>query len=210
MQSCPRSLCRSVLVLGAALAIVFASGCSDVTHVSHHPPAQPELYFELEPNDFPETPDFVAVLDSRSFLVVQGSVEAVGFDIVDHIEFAASEPIEIEFYLDGLGPLADVDVTIYDPIANQILGVYASGGDESGTIVVHEAGRPFQFVIEAFGGPADWDLELVAYPHGCHCVQSLNGGQEGDGETSAPPVDEGASVPKEGAAPAWIEARPAS
>ena len=168
------------------------------------------LYYELEPNDFPEAPDFVAVLDGLRHVAVRGSVEAVGYDIVDHIEFEAAEPIEIDFYLTGLNVSSDVDVTIYDPIADLILGVYAGIGDESGTIIVHDPGRPFQFVIEAFGIDADWDLELIAYPHGCYCGDGVSAAQEGDVPDSAPTGDSGADVPKEGAAAPWIEALPAS
>lgn len=167
MRSAPISLRRSVLILGATLALSIVAGCGDTVHVGPSAPAGPEYVVELEPNDFPEWPDFIGVLDDLSYLVVQGNVEAIGFDIVDHIEFEAQTPLEIEFYLDGLGPIGDVDVTIYDPIAHVVLGTYAGPGDESGTIVVHEAYRPFQFVIEAFDVETDWDLEIVAFPYSC-------------------------------------------
>lgn len=211
MSSCPTSLRRSVFVLGAAFALAFISSCGDVTHVGHNnPPVGPDIFVELEPNDFPETADFVGFVDDLSYLVVQGSVEAVGFDIVDHIEFEATMPIELDFYLDGLGPFADVDVTIYDPIDDIILGTYAISGDESGTIVVHEAGRPFQFIVEAFGEASDWDLELVGYPYNCNCF--------GDGPESAAQAkplagSEGSAtdaVSKEDTGHDWIQVLPAS
>ena len=167
MRSAPLSLRRSVLVLSAALAFSIVAGCGDTVHVGSPAPSGPEYFVELEPNDFPETPDFIGVLDDLSYVVVQGNVQAVGVDIVDHIEFEAHTPLEIDFYLDGLGPIGDVDVTIYDPIADVILGTYAVAGDESGTIVVHEAYRPFQFIIEAFNVETDWDLEVVAFPYSC-------------------------------------------
>lgn len=166
MQSYPRSLRQSLFVLGAVLAVAVASGCTRTTHV-HQPPAPPgpALFFELEPNDHPDFPDFVAVLDRDSYLAVQGSVEAVGFDIVDHIEFQAAEPMELDFYLGALSAYGDVDVSIYDPIAGVILSTYAYEGDEWGTLVIHEPGRPFQFVIEAYLYDLDWDLELTGYPY---------------------------------------------
>ena len=167
MRSTPRSLRRSALVLGAALAVAFVSGCGSSTdvHVPPPPPTGPVIYAELEPNDFPAFADFVSVLDRRSHLAVLGSVEAFGFDIVDHIEFQAAEPMELDFYLEPVTAFGDVDVSIYDPISGVILNTYAFAGGESGTRVIHEAGRPFQFVITAFGAASNWDLELLGYPY---------------------------------------------
>lgn len=167
MQSTPRSFRQSVLVLGAVLAVACVSGCGSSTHVHvpPPPPSGPLVFNELEPNDFPDFPDFVAVLDRTSYLAVLGSVEAVGFDIVDHIEFQAAEPMELEFYLEPLTAFGDVDVSIYDPISGVVLNTYAFAGGESGTLVIHEAGRPFQFVISAFGAASDWDLEIEGYPY---------------------------------------------
>ncbi len=164
MHSFPKSLRQTTLVLGAIALIALASGCRRVSHIPDTPPG-PVLFLEIEPNDSPDFPDFVAVLNSSSFLAVRGSVEAVGFDIVDHIEFEANQPIEVDFYLEALSPFGDVDVSIYDPIDNVIVGTYAfSGPSEFGTIVIHEPGRPFQFVIEAFDSNTVWDLELTTYP----------------------------------------------
>ena len=174
MQQLPQSLRRTSLFLGAALALTFLAGCGDVTFVHGTPGAPgPDTYVELEPNDSPWFPDFVTVVNADSFLTVDGHVEAIGFDIVDHIEFEASEPVEIEFFLEAFGPYGDVDVSIYDPIAGVILATYAIGGAfESGTIIVHDPGRPFQFVIEAYTDDSPWTLELVCYPHVCSCLTS--------------------------------------
>lgn len=164
MHSLPKSLRQTTLLLGAIALIALASSCRRVTHTPGSVPG-PALFQEIEPNDSPLFPDFVAVLDNNSFLAVQGSVEAVGFDIVDHIEFVTDRPLEIDFYLEALSSFGDVDVSIYDPIDDVIVGTYAfSGPSEFGTIVIHEAGRPFQFVIEAFDTDTLWDLELITYP----------------------------------------------
>ena len=204
MRSIPRSFRQSVLVLGAVLAVACASGCGSSTHVHvpPPPPTGPVIYVELEPNDFPDFPDFISVLDRRSHLAVQGSVEAFGFDVVDHIEFQAAEPMELDFYLEPLTAFGDVDVSIYDPLTGFVLNTYAFTGGESGTIVIHEAGRPFQFVITAFGGPSDWDLELVGYPYFGRRSDSPGS----DGETSAPiPLSPGPTeAPPVGTRP-WIE-----
>ncbi|MEL6431807.1 MAG: hypothetical protein AAFR54_21755 [Planctomycetota bacterium] len=176
MHDLPLSLRRSVLVLGAVLVLTQASGCNDV-HVGS--PTGPAVFSELEPNDDPISADFVASLDDRSFLAVQGRVDAIGFDVVDHIEFETVEPLELDFSLLALTPGGDLDVRIYDPVSNQILGSYTSSGDEEfGTIIVHEPFRPFQFVIEAYGVDSEWDLEIRAYPYDCGCLRTAD--QAGD------------------------------
>ena len=165
----PTALKRSATVLAAVLAASFMTSCERTHHV-HVPAPQPDFFTELEPNDSPDFPDFVGILDDRSFLVVDGYVEAVGFDIVDHIEFESDRPIEIDFTLEAFGAFGDVDVSIYDPIADQIVGTFASGGNyETGTLIIHDPNRPFQFIIEAFDTDSAWSLELIAYPHGCAC-----------------------------------------
>lgn len=180
MHSFPKSLRQTTLVLGAIVVIALASSCRRITHTPNSPPG-PALFQEIEPNDSPLFPDFVAVLDSSSFLAVQGSVEAVGFDIVDHIEFEADRPLEVDFYLEALSPFGDVDVSIYDPVDDVIVGTYAfSGPTEFGTLIIHEPGRPFQFVIEAFDSDTLWDLELITYPSIGFLLEG--GGSEFDGE----------------------------
>ncbi len=170
LASLPSALKRSATVLAAVLAASFMTSCDRTRHVHVPAPPQPDYFTELEPNDSPDFPDFVGILDDRSFLVVDGFVEAVGIDIVDHIEFESDRPIEIDFTLEAFGAFGDVDVSIYDPIADQVVGTFASGGKyETGTLIIHDSGRPFQFIIEAFDTDSAWSLELIAYPHSCAC-----------------------------------------
>ena len=204
MRSIPRSLRQSVLVLGAVLAVACTSGCGSSTHVHvpPPPPTGPVVYIEIEPNDFPDFPDFVSVLDRRSHLAVQGSVEAFGFDVVDHIEFQAAEPMELDFYLEPLTAFGDVDVSIYDPLTGFVLNTYALAGGESGALVIHEGGRPFQFVITAFGAASDWDLELLGYPY--FGRRSDPSGSDGGTDAADPTSREAADSPPVGTRP-WIE-----
>jgi hypothetical protein len=184
LPALPAALKSSAAVLAAVLAASFLTGCERRTHVYAPPAPQPDYFTELEPNDSPGFPDFVGYLDQSSFVVVEGHVEAFGFDIVDHIEFETNDVIEIDFTLEALGPYGDVDVTIYDPIANQIVGTYATDGRyETGTLIIHEAGRPFQFIIEAFDTDTSWSLELIGYPHGCAC--RTGSGVTGSGVTGS-------------------------
>ncbi|QDV06993.1 hypothetical protein Poly30_25120 [Planctomycetes bacterium Poly30] len=193
LSALPSALKRSAAVLAAVLAASLLTGCEPARH-HHGPPAPQPVYFtELEPNDTPDFPDFVGYVDELSFLVVEGHVEAFGYDIVDHIEFIADQPMEVDFTLEAFGAYGDVDVSIYDPIANQIVGTYASDGRyEAGTLVIHEAGRPFQFIIEAYNTSSAWSLEIVGYPHGCACRTSAGLGANSsdlDGSKEASNLD---------------------
>lgn len=159
MQRPPFSL--RLAPLGLVLPLLPA--CDNV-YVGHSAPV-PDSFVELEPNDTPSLADFVAVTDSLTYLTVDGHVQAIGFDVVDHLEFEACEPMELRFFLEAHAPFGDVDVSIYDPIDQVILGTYASGGPtETGTLLIHEPGRPFQFVIDAFIEDTSWCLQLEGFP----------------------------------------------
>lgn len=147
----------------AFLAALLASSCGNVTVGGATP--GPAAFVELEPNDTPAMADFITVTDRWSHLTVEGYVQAIGVDVVDHLEFQAAEPMELTFHLTAHAPFGDVDVTIYDPIAGVVLGTYASGGpSEVGSLLILEPGRPFQFVIDAFVEDTPWCLELEGWP----------------------------------------------
>lgn len=210
MQRFPLALRRTVLALGAAWALLLVAGCTDTTHVhgggnGGGGGSSPAVFVELEPNDSPAFPDFIGVLQDLDHVIVEGYVEAIGFDVVDHIEFEAAHPLEIDFTALALSPGGDVDVTIYDPIAGQVLGTYAVSGDyEAGTIVVHEAGRPFQFIIEAWGVATDWDLELITYPYCGTCLAPSGDGLESTPSASGEAKD---GAPSDAETRPWIEVR---
>jgi len=195
----------------AALAVALATlgaGCGGGhSHHSHVPaPQGPPVYYELEPNDSPEFPDRIGPVDRLTHLFVDGFVQAIGFDIVDHIEFHSVYPAVYQFRVDALSPYGDVDVTVYDPVAGVVVGEYFfSGSYEVGEIVVHQADRPFQLIIEAYGYDTDWSLELVGYPYSGF---NLTGGGSTVTATSSGLADEDAQQ-VEGATPrvSPIEAR---
>lgn len=192
----PASLRRSTLILGLALVAGCLVSCrtadDDHFHDDDDDDRPLESFTEIEPNDSPDFPDFIGFIDRDVYLDVDGSVEAVGIDIVDHIEFEPVEPMEIDFVLESFGPFADVDVSIYDPIDDVIVGTYATDGRiESGTIIVHDFDRPFQFVIEAFDTDSDWLLTIEGYPYGGWLTEG-----EGDGDGAAAmdsPTERGAA-----------------
>jgi hypothetical protein len=148
----------------AALAATMA-GCSDddSDDCDQCGPPPPPVYVELEPNDSPLMPDRIGVVDAFTLLYVDGHVEVVpGVDIVDHIEFLAASPAVFDFRIDALSAYGDIDVTVYDPVADVVVGVFAvSGSVEYGRVVVHQHNRPFQLIIEAYQYDTFWSLELV-------------------------------------------------
>jgi hypothetical protein len=143
-----------------------AAGCHEDDwddDCDHCGPPPPPSYVEIEPNDSPLTPDRISVVDAYTLLYVDGHVEVVpGVDIVDHIEFLSATPAAYDFRIDALSAYGDIDVTVYDPVADVVVGVFAvSGSVEFGRVVVHQANRPFQLIIEAYQYDTFWSLELV-------------------------------------------------
>lgn len=166
-HSQPRLMARLMArTVHLALAVLVATtvGCHDGDDdCDQCGPVPPPVYVELEPNDSPLAPDRIGVVDAYSLLYVDGHVEAVpGIDIIDHIEFFSATRAVYDFRIDALSAYGDVDVTVYDPVADVVVGVFAvSGSVEFGRVVVHEANRPFQLIIEAYQYDTSWSLELV-------------------------------------------------
>jgi hypothetical protein len=164
MRPHPIPVLRPRAFVLAAFALA-ATGCDDGGHEHCDEcggPPPPPLYYELEPNDSPFTPDRIGVVDAFTLLYVDGHVQAVGHDIVDHLEFLSATPATYDFRLDALSPFGDVDVLVYDPIADVVVGVFeTSGSVELGRVIVHQPDRPFQLIIEAYLLDTAWSLELV-------------------------------------------------
>jgi hypothetical protein len=109
--------------------------------------------------------------------------------------------MELRFYLEAHAPFGDVDVSIYDPIDQVILGTYASGGpSEVGTLLIHEPGRPFQFVIDAFVEDTPWCLQLEGFPAPLG-LQGLGGPSDVEGEQLRRTVEAAPRPPIETDAP---------
>ena len=183
-------LLRLQAPLALSLAVLPACG-SRTSHVSVPVPSGPPVYVEREPNDSPAFPDYIGPVNNHTLLYVEGHVEAIGFDVVDHIEFLSVEPAAYDFHLQALSPFGDVDVTIYDPIDNLVVAEYFfTGPVEFGRVVVHQPNRPFQFIIEAYGVDTEWELELVGAPYTGFRVPAAQGdpldldAADGSGEES--------------------------
>ncbi|MGK0218351.1 MAG: hypothetical protein ACI9HE_001839 [Planctomycetota bacterium] len=166
-----RSAQRSRLLASAVLGLLL-SACEGSGHGngggSVSPPG-PEYFYELEPNDTPQFPDFIANLDPYSELLVEGHLEggpSSFYDIYDHFEFVATTPTEFFFELHTDAPFADLAIGVYDPYFGEIVLWWDTPySGESGSFVVHEPGKVFQLVIFAPSLGTDYGLELSGFPY---------------------------------------------
>lgn len=176
--------------LGALLALPLASchdGDGDCSHCEPPPPPPAPVYEEIEPNDSPYFPDRLGVVDRYTLLYVDGHVEAIGLDVVDHLEFHSATPATYDFRVDAWSAYGDVDVTVYDPLADVVVGVFAvSGPYELGRVVVHQPDRPFQLILEAYLHDTYWTVELAGGPYsGFGALTAGAGGAQGADESEA-------------------------
>lgn len=157
---------RPTLLAGLALVASCTHGGS-----GHPPPPPgspgPTILLEIEPNDSPYAPDFVGPVHTLTHFVMQGYVEAPGgFDVYDHFEIVANEPVWIDFELRGLHPVADLDLHLWDPDGEEIVASYDSPWDpEFGSFTLDWAGKAVVLLVVAHLVDTDYDLEIRAAPH---------------------------------------------
>lgn len=157
-------------LLGSVLLGLLLSSCEGSGHGGVTPPPPgPEYFYELEPNDTPAHPDFIAYVDPYSDLLVEGHLEggpSAFYDIYDHFEFVATTPTEFVFNLYTEQPFADLAIGVYDPYFGEIVLWWDTPfSGESGSFVVHEPGKVFQLVIFAPNLGTDYGLELSGFPY---------------------------------------------
>lgn len=158
-----RDAARLVLLAGATLT----AGCSGGYVHGHGGGYQgPPVLSELEPNDSPYDPDDLGGLNLLSHMIVEGHVDAVGWDQVDHFEIHADEPIGIEFCLHGDHPGADVDLCLFDPDSGLVVGCWDTPfNPEEGLFSLDWHGKRVVLVVEAWVVDTSYSLELRAVPH---------------------------------------------
>jgi len=158
-----RDAARLVLLAGMVTTV----GCGGA-HVHGHGGGYsgPPVVGELEPNDSPWEPDHLGGMNLFSHLIVEGHVEAIGWDLVDHFEIHAEEPIGIEFYLHGDHPHADVDLCLFDPDSGLVVGSWDSPyNPEEGLFSLDWPGKRVVLIVEAWVVDTSYSLELRAVPH---------------------------------------------
>jgi hypothetical protein len=159
MHTFPRSRPIHPFVLAAALSVAACHGSSDV--VVTKPPVP--VYLEIEQNDDACSANDFGLLAAGVQLGIEGSVRDDGYDPQDGFEFTAYGAIAVEFTLTADCPCADLDVWIYDPIADAFVGVFDSPYDpEQGHLTVF--GQPFHLVVVSASGDAHYRLDVRTSP----------------------------------------------
>lgn len=148
------------LLLGGLVTI---AGCAGYIHEA---PWSPPTFSEREPNDSPWAPDYLGGVDIFSHFIVEGFVEAVGFDTVDHFEICADEPVGIEFSLYGYDAYADLDLHLFDPDSGLIVASYdGPWNPEEGFFTIDYPGKRVVLVVEAWLTDSHYSLEIRATPN---------------------------------------------
>lgn len=151
---------RSKPELAAVCALAALAGCHGSAHVEVGSPAEP-VYVEVEANDDADSANWFGVLAPGDRVHVEGTVRDDAFDPQDGFAFDAAGSIVVDFALDADCGCADLDVWVYDPIADAFVGVFDSPHDpERGTLTVHD--QPFHLVVVSSGGDAAYHLDVRA------------------------------------------------
>ena len=150
---------KSLLLAG----LVTVAGCAGYIHEA---PWSPPAFSEREPNDSPWEPDFLGGVNILSHFIVDGYVEAVGYDTVDHFEIIADEPVGIEFSLYGYDEYADLDLHLFDPDTGWIVASYdGPWNPEEGFFTIDYPGKRVVLVVEAWLTDSHYSLEIRATPN---------------------------------------------
>ena len=157
-----RDLARPLLLAG----LMTAAGCTGGYVHGHGGHEGPPVFGEIEPNDSPFEPDFLGGVDVFSHFIVEGHVEALGFDRVDHFELVADEPVGIEFYLYGDHPAADLDLCLWDPDSGMVVACYdGPWNPEEGFFSIDWPGKRVVLIVEAWAVDSSYSLEIRATPN---------------------------------------------
>ncbi len=159
--------------------LAVSGACSPHVYVPA-PPDGPPVYQEREPNDSPYQTDWIAAVDSISYLTVQGHVDdPSGWDRYDHFEFMASGAATFDIELEGFASYADLDLTLWDPDLEQVIAVWDSPfNPELASFTITQPGKSFVLVVESYLGSSAYDLVVMGRP--------ATYSSEGDG--SLPPL----------------------
>ncbi|MCP3916626.1 MAG: hypothetical protein GY711_13805 [bacterium] len=127
----------------------------------------PIVFFENEPNDSPGFADVIGTVTADSNFFIDGHVQSFpGFDTVDYFEFFVPEPVVIEFIVEGFAHNADLDLCVYDPDLDAIVACFESPlNPEVAEVVVHEYGKVFQILVDAYSVDSEYTIEVFGSPY---------------------------------------------
>jgi hypothetical protein len=157
------TLSRTRVLRPFALASALASvACHGTTEVVVTKPTVP-VYLEVEQNDDAFSANDFGLLAAGMELGIEGSVRDDGYDPQDGFAFTAYGAVAVDFTLTADCPCADLDVWVYDPIADAFVGAFDSPYDpEQGHLTVF--GQPFHLVVVSASGDARYRLDVHASP----------------------------------------------
>jgi hypothetical protein len=147
------------------LALALAPGAAACSgSVSASSDFDPVLHFEWEPNDAEWSANELGVLWPHEAQYVQGEICDPSCDPADGFVFELGGPSWIEFSLECTSGLADFDLAVYDPQAQEWIAFYESpSAHESGAFYVDGPGA-VHLIVSAFVGGGTYELALEAQP----------------------------------------------
>lgn len=133
-------------------------------------PSPPPPYYDVwedEPNDSHCCPDEIGTLFAGGQIVIGGRIQDDPDDPFDGFGFESGEPIEVNFLLEPVDHLADLDLCVWDPALGAFAFCFDSPSSvEVGHFLVSSSFDPFHLVVSSFDGDAEYRLTVWAEPPG--------------------------------------------
>lgn len=156
----------SKLRLLAPLTLLVAPACHDYDDDDDYGGgSSTPTFFEVEPNDDAFTANDFGFLTPGDHFIIEGFITDSGFDPFDGFWFTSTQPIHVDFQLFIDSAFTDLDVCLYDPVADVTVDCYqTSANPEQGGIDVTGGNIDFHLVVESFAGASTYGLEIVVLP----------------------------------------------
>ncbi len=121
--------------------------------------------FEQEPNDQASQANWLGAIGAHQKLAIRGTIGDFGPDLYDGFALVAAEPIDVQLTLVADVPSADLDVSVFDPLLNDYVAVFATPNrPETGVFSVLEPNREFHLVVTSFVGVSGYTLYVETFP----------------------------------------------
>jgi len=157
---------RALTVSSALLLGVLAACCDDCDDDCDDCDSNdPVVFFEVERNDDPLTANYFGVLYPGDHFFIDGFIQDGGFDPLDGFAFTAGQPLHVDFqlFIDDLDD--DLDVYLYDPQLDAIVGAWETEANpERGGVDVFTGNLDFHLAIASFRGSSNYSLEIDVQP----------------------------------------------
>ena len=118
------------------LGLLFLAGCTGETVVVAGGGGD-SAFLEHEPNDDAWSADFVGGLRVGDAVAIRGHVTDGALDPFDGFAFEVEEPLVLVAELDAHSPFADLDLCVYDPVADVFVACFEGPDDpEVGSVAI--------------------------------------------------------------------------